>query len=88
MATLVKILPIYECGEGHCQPISQLLLVSKTNLAGVINLGPHTAILVQDVLNSNSKASGAAGCCPPKVNCSLNIMVNLGIIYIASFFIH
>ena len=89
MTTLVEILPIYEGGQGHCQTIPQLLLVSKTNLTGVVYLSPHTAILVQDVLDSHTKAGGAAGSCPAKVNSSLNIRVNLTLKNkIASFFKH
>ena len=57
--------------------IAQLLLVSKTELGSVVDLGPDTAVTVQLVLASQAEASGVGAGSPSQLDTSLQIGVDL-----------
>merc|ERR1719295_404058 len=69
--TRIYIATVDEGGESDCDAVPQLLLVSKSNLALVVDLGTHCRSVRENIFSSNSKSSCCRGRAPSKGNSSL-----------------
>ena len=63
--------------ESDCDSISQLLLVAKTNLAAVVDLGPHAGSSIQHILGSDTELGRAVGAAPAQTHSSLQSWADL-----------
>ena len=57
--------------------LSEPLLVSQSDLAGVVDLCPHAGVPVQDVLGANAKVGCVGGGGPAQVDAGLQVPVDL-----------
>jgi len=57
---LVELGAVKVAGDSKSDPVSQLLLVTQTDLAVGIDLGPQAGVLVQSVLAADGKARGSS----------------------------
>merc|ERR1712192_318982 len=71
VATRVDIATVDEGGESDCDAVPQLLLVSKANLALVVDLGTQCRSIRENIFCSNSESSCCRGRAPSKGNPSL-----------------
>lgn len=60
MTRLVELGAVKVAGDSKSDPVSQLLLVTQTDLAVGIDLGPQAGVLVQSVLAADGKARGSS----------------------------
>jgi len=71
VVTRVDVGCIDQGGEGDGDSISQLLLISKTNLATVIDLGSDNCTVGEDILGSEAELGGGVGAAPAEGDTSL-----------------
>jgi len=57
---LVELGAVKVAGDSKSDSVSQLLLVTQTDLAVGIDLGPQAGVLVQSVLAADGKARGSS----------------------------
>jgi len=57
---LVELGAVKVAGDSKSDPVPQLLLVTQTDLAVGIDLGPQAGVLVQSVLAADGKAGGSS----------------------------
>lgn len=76
MPALVEVLSVDEGAESEGDAVPEPLLVPKSNLGGVVDLGPHGGVPVQGVLAANAEVGGVARAGPAEVDAGLQLGVD------------
>lgn len=68
VAASVKVLAIDQCGQCKSNTIAKFLLITQTDLAGIVDLGANDSVLVQVVCSTDSEFGGTGTGCPGQLN--------------------
>ena len=73
----IDVSSVDQSRESESDSISQLLLISQTNLTVVVHLGSNTGSSLQRVLGSDTKLGDTVGAAPAQADSSLQLRTHL-----------